>query len=173
MLPYNAHRKERGFTLTEMLVTAIIGSILMAVATPNFLSLFNNSKVKSALEQVQGALTEAQRQAMRRGKSCTITLDTTNKKIKITPSSDSEGCLLSDRTLPDGVVMTTNISSSNIKFSHKGNTTLSDKGVVVLSIANGSGEKRCLTVSTTLGAMRTGTYDGNPSSPTSDDCNFD
>ena len=170
MLPYNAHRKERGFTLTEMLVTAIIGSILMAVATPSFLSLFNNSKVKSALEQVQGALTEAQRQAMRRGKSCTITLDTTNNKITTKTKSGSEGCLLSDRTLPDGVVMTTNIKDKNIKFSHKGNTTASGKGVLVLS--NGSGEKRCLTVSTTLGAMRTGIYDGkNPSSPKAKDCN--
>ena len=170
MLPYNVHKQEQGFTLTEMLTTAIIGSILMAVATPSFLSLFNNGQVKSALEKVQGSLTEAQRQAMRRGKSCTITLDTSNNKI--TPSSGSEGCLLSDRTLPDGVVMTTNISGSNITFSHKGNTTLNN-GVVVLSIANSSSEKRCLTVSTTLGVMRTGTYDGNPSSPTANNCNFD
>ena len=165
MLPYNVHRQERGFTLTEMLATAIIGSILMAVATPSFLSLFNNSQVKSALEQVQGALTEAQRQAMRRGKSCTITLNTTDNKI--TPSSGSEGCLLSDRTLPKGVVMTTDMSGGNITFSHKGNTTANNK-VVVLSIANGSGEKRCLTVSSTLGAMRTGTYDDDGNL-----CNFD
>ena len=125
MLLYNVHKKEQGFTLTEMLVTIIIAGILAAISTPNLLIWYNNTQVKRAVEQLQGALTEAQRQAMRRGESCTVTLDITNQKI--TNSTGSEGCLLSDRILPTGVAMTTNISGNNIQFSFKGNTTLNDQ----------------------------------------------
>lgn len=167
MLLYDVRKQVQGFTLFEMLLAVTIAGILAAIATPNWLSWYTSAKVKSSLEQVHGALTQAQRQAMRRGKSCTITLDTTNNKVTTTDA----GCLLSDYTLQSGVVMTTNISSNNIKFSLKGSTTISDLGVIVLAKQDGSGTKRCLVVSTALGTLKTGTYNGtNPSSPSSSDC---
>lgn len=165
MLPYYVHKKEQGFTLIEMLVTVMIMGILAAIAAPSWMTWYNNTKVTTSLEQVQGALSEGQRQAMRRGKTCTIDLD------YHTITSSTGSCLIGDRTLPEGVVLTTNISSGNIQFSFKGNTIPNDLGVIVLSMSDGSGEKKCLVLSNTLGANRNGTYTGtNISSPTTANC---
>ncbi len=177
MLHYYVHRKNRGFTLTEMLATMIIAGILFAVATPSFLGLFNNSKVKSGLEQLQGALTEAQRQAMRNGKTCQVKLDTEiidgvpRKVVTINDSIDDSGCLLSKRILSQGVSTASTSSLGNppkISFSHKGNTP--DSGTIVLYSSNSSGEKRCLAISNGLGIMRTGIYNSDTSSITADNC---
>ena len=168
---YDVHKKERGFTLTEMLVTVIVAGILAAITTPSMVGMFNNSKVKSALEELNGALTEAQRQAMRRGKSCTVSIDTTHNQITVATGTGSEGCLLSDRTFPDELKMTTNISGNQVKFSFRGNTTLSDQGTIVITTQNGSGDQRCLVVSNALGAIKTGIYNGNATSPTAANCN--
>ena len=66
MLLYNARRKfNQGFTLIEMLVTIIIIGVIASLAAPNFLGLLNQSRVKDGLAQVEGAIKEAQRQAIR------------------------------------------------------------------------------------------------------------
>ncbi len=182
MLPYNVHRKVRGFTLTEMLATMIIAGVLFAVATPSFLGWFNNSKVKSGLEQLQGALTEAQRQAMRKGKICSVTIETkkidgesrdviTFYKPESKPPYKYSGCLLSDRILPKGVILKPKLNTTSpprIEFSLKGNTR--NGGTIVVSMSDDSGEKRCLVISPGLGIMRTGIYNGDTSSITSDNC---
>ncbi|NJL51996.1 MAG: type II secretion system protein [Hydrococcus sp. SU_1_0] len=72
MLLYNARKSSSGFTLIEMLVVFIIVGVIAAIAAPNFLGLLNQSRVKDGLAQVEGAVKEAQRQAMRRGKPCKV-----------------------------------------------------------------------------------------------------
>ncbi len=95
MLLWLARKKRNsGFTLIEMLVTIIIVGVIAAISAPNLAGLLNRYRVNSALEEVEGAIKEAQKQAMRSGKSCTITINTVSKAI-------SGGCLLSTRNLND------------------------------------------------------------------------
>ncbi len=131
----------------------VIVGILAAIATPSFLAMNNRAKLNDALNTVKGAMQEAQRQAMRNSKSCTITLDVTNNKI-----TSNNGCLVTgDRTLPQGVNLAFN-NSSTINYGMRGNTTTNK--TIRLSLADGSGETKCLAISMPLGVIRTGIYDG-------------
>ncbi len=155
MLPYNARINNQGFTLIETTIIVVIVGILSAIAAPSFLGMLNRNKVNDALVQVRGALQEAQREAMRKSKSCSVTINTTNKKV-------TGPCLVTGaRALPDGVEIatTTNINNNQIQFSYKGTITLSDAGTVVMFNSNTS-QKKCLVISKPLGIIRVGNYSG-------------
>lgn len=161
MLLSNARNKNQGFTLIETLIILVIIGILSAIAAPSFLSMYKRNKVNDALIQVQGALQEAQRQAIRNNKSCTVTIDTTNKKV-------TAPCLVTgDRILDSSISIATNETS--IQFSIKGTITLADAGTVVLSNPDTS-KKSCLVISSPLGIMRTGEYSGSTSPISKNNC---
>lgn len=165
--------KESGFTMVEIVVVLIVVSILVAVAIPNLLGLYNYYRAKEAFIQLKSSINEAQRQAMRRGKTCKIKLDevtvkgSTKDRITVVSSldpgergKDYTNCLTSDRILPESINLETNIPgrTNKITFSHKGNTITS--GTIRLSNTIGNFD-RCLVISNGLGIMRTGSYDKN------------
>jgi prepilin-type N-terminal cleavage/methylation domain-containing protein len=150
MLLYNARKSSSGFTLIEMLVVVIIVGVIAAIAAPNFLGMLNRNRVNDAAQQVEGALKEAQRQAMRRGRQCSITVDDTNATI----SNPAGGCLLSNRIL-DNVQL--NSSTNSITFSGKGNIT-GAAPVLVVSMANGTDNRKCVVLEGVLGTLRAGDY---------------
>lgn len=163
---FNARNESQGFTLIETLIIVIIIGILSAIAAPSFLALLNRSKVDDALNQVRGALQECQREAIRKSKSYSVTLDTTNNKV-------TGSCLVTGaRTMPNGVAMATDIGGTppSIQFSFRGNTTVTlpagvDHAKVVLYMSDGSTqEKKCFATSNGIGIMRTGKYSGSTSS---------
>lgn len=153
MLLSHVRRNNQGFTLIETLIVVAMIGILSAISAPSFLAMLNKAKVNDALTQVKGALQEAQREAIRKSTSCTVTLGT---------SSITSPCLVTGaRTLPNGVELTTNISGSQITFSFRGNTT--NGGTTVLKMSDGSTQKqRCLVTSIGIGLIRTGEYNGTP-----------
>ncbi len=159
MWHWNVHSKNQGFTLIEILTVAIIIGIVSAIAAPNFLGLLNRNRVNQGLTELEGAINEAQRQAIRTGKSCTITLDTVNNSI-------SGGCLLSTRNLNENLEIATNLTNNgtannhDIDFSGKGNTSNSG-AIFVLYMTNGTTQQKCFVIDNTLGAMRTGDYTGD------------
>ena len=174
MLLFNARNNNRGFTLFETLIIVAIVGILSAIAAPSFLSMFNRNKVNDALEQVRGALQEAQREAIRKSQSCTVTIDTTNKKITspclVTGSRDL--CEEKDNfgnCTKSRVAIATNLNSSSIQFSFRGNTTASGT-IVVYSSDNSTNKKGCLAISNGLGIMRTGDYNGSTTSVSASNC---
>lgn len=152
MLRCNARNNIEGFTLLEIMVVVLIISILSAITAPSFLALFNKNKVNDALAQVQGALQQAQREAIRKSRSCTVTLDTTTKKITSSP------CVVTGATLNSNVGVETNQTS--IQFSYRGTITLSDAGTFVFFSEDNPGEKKCLVISKPLAIIRTGNYTG-------------
>ena len=166
MLLYNARKLNSGFTLIEMLATIIIIGIIAAIAAPNFLGLLNRNRVNEAAQQIEGALTEAQRQAMRRGRQCSISIDAANKIIS--NPAGGNGCLLSNRNLNDLIRLNSN--TTTITFSGKGNIT-GTPPVLVVSIPNGTDLQRCVVIDSLLGSQRSGEYSGTiPATPVSGSC---
>ena len=174
MLPYNARKSSSGFTLIEMMVTTIIIGVIAAIAAPNFLGLLNRNRVNEAARQVEGALKEAQRQAMRNGRQCTISISETNDAI--TNPTGGGGCLLSNRILDDLIQLDTN--RDTIRFSAKGNIEINPAAgsttptpVLVVSIPNGTDLQRCIVIDSLLGSQRSGQYSGTiPTTPVSNNC---
>lgn len=155
----NAHRSDQGFTLIESLIIVAVIGILAAVAAPSFLATLNRSRVNDALTSVEGALKEAQKEATKRSTSCTVTLDTTDKKV-------TGPCLVTgDRVLTNNVLIKTSMAGTapTITFSYKGTVTLSDTGTIALYRSNESNNQRCLVLSSPLGIIRSGNYTGSVS----------
>jgi type IV fimbrial biogenesis protein FimT len=64
--------RERGFTLTELLVALAIAALLLGLAAPGFGRQRANVAVRSAASQTMGALHLARRLALARGQSVTV-----------------------------------------------------------------------------------------------------
>ena len=167
MLLYNARKLNSGFTLIEMLATIIIIGIIAAIAAPNFLGLLNRNRVNEAARQIEGALTEAQRQAIRRGRQCSISIDAANNLIS-NPAAPANGCLLSNRNLNNLIQLNSN--TTTITFSGKGNITATPRPVLVVSIPNGTDLQRCVVIDSLLGSQRSGEYSGTPTTPVGGSC---
>ena len=155
----NVRKKNNGFTLLEMLITVIVVGILAAILAPNLIGLYNQNQVRDGLAKVESSLKEAQRQAIKLSKVCTVTFNTTNKTITASPN----GCLLSNRTLQDSVNITTNEGTPpatfNIAFSYKGN--YGGLGKTIIVSGNSTDERKCLAITSGIGIMRTGEFVGN------------
>ncbi|MBE9171282.1 type II secretion system protein [Pleurocapsales cyanobacterium LEGE 06147] len=159
---FNVLKKNAGFTLIEIVTTAIVVGVLAAIAVPSFVGLFNQNKVKEAVAQIEGALKEAQRQAMRRGRQCTVTIN--SGTITASPNS----CLLSQRTIDSNININTNPDTSPLEiiFSHKGNVpepipSPNTIGYAIVLSSNDTNEKKCVLVAYGLGIIKSGDYNDN------------
>ena len=169
MLHYPAHRKEKGFTLIEMIVVTVIVSIIGAIAIPSFFGLLNRNRGNRAIAEIEGALKEAQKRAIRSGRSCTIAINTATNTISNSTANDT--CLLTTRNIDTDFTLTT--SRTGITFSGKGNISLAPQTpVIVVSFPNGgSNQQRCVVMENTLGSIRTGEYAGAiPAVPLPNSC---
>ncbi len=147
--------RDRGYTLTEMMVTLIIIGVIAAIALPAFTGLLSRYRLEGALQQLLGAINETQRLAMVRGKSCRINVNPSTNKI----TANTAGCLLSDRSLNSEIKIRSNfIGSTYITFSYKGSTTRA--GTIVLSSDNTDLQK-CFVISLGTGIKRVGNYNGS------------
>ncbi|PSM46242.1 hypothetical protein C7Y66_26040, partial [Chroococcidiopsis sp. CCALA 051] len=184
MLLCNARIKDKGYTLFELAIILVILGVLLAIVAPSFIGMFNRNKVNDTLAQVRGALQEAQREAIKKSKSCTVTINTTNKKMTGSPG----GCLPIERDFCDerdasgncvrsAVAVMTNLTGAppTLKFSFRGNTNKLGT-IVVYSSDNSTNKMGCLVVSNGIGVMRTGYYDGSIASTAAidpDDCHHE
>jgi prepilin-type N-terminal cleavage/methylation domain-containing protein len=183
------HRNQQGFTLIEILVSMMIVGILAAVTAPSFMSWVNNKKVDDALASIEGAMREAQAEAGRKSKACTVSVDPATGIVRgyVSPTpadpepvgfdpSTAESCLptgirdlnkIGIGVLPDsssGVSVALASATQKIIFTSKGTTTNSNVFVV---FRTDNSRSRCLAVSNGIGIIRIGTYTGtNPADTT-------
>jgi prepilin-type N-terminal cleavage/methylation domain-containing protein len=179
----NVH-KNQGFTLLEILVALAITGVLAALTLPNLLAWLNSNTVQQAADSIQSALEDAQRQAIRLGRNCTInfTNPTGNNPTVYSQITASEaGCLVAANAnagslnLPQGIFMVTNFpflgESPGVQFSFRGHvpgltfTLPEDQAIILLySAADASAdpypnqEKKCLVIASMLGIIKQGTY---------------
>lgn len=182
--------KNQGFTLLEILVALAITGVLAALTGPSLLAWLNSNKVQQAADSIQSALRDAQRQAIRRGRNCTINFTNpigTNPTVYSQITAREPGCLVATNTnasslsLPEEVFMVvsnfpnvpTTSSSPGVQFSFRGHvpglTFVPPDGpaiIVLYPAANASAapypnqEKKCLVMASLLGIVKQGTYDG-------------
>ncbi|NCR08606.1 MAG: prepilin-type N-terminal cleavage/methylation domain-containing protein [Microcystis aeruginosa LG13-11] len=184
--------KNQGFTLLEILVALAITGVLAALTGPNLLAWLNSNKVQEATDSIQSALRDAQRQAIRRGRICTINFTNptgTNPTVYSQITASEAGCLVATNTnasslsLPEEVFMVVSnfpkfppvSGSPGIRFSFRGHVpglTFAPPGgpaiIVLYPAANASAdpypkqEKKCLVIASLLGIVKQGTYNGDP-----------
>jgi Tfp pilus assembly protein FimT len=65
-----------GFTVLEVGITVLVIGIMTAVTVPSLVGWYSNSQVEDALDRLEGALKEAQREAIRKNTDCTVTIPT-------------------------------------------------------------------------------------------------
>ncbi|ADI63779.1 type 4 pilin ['Nostoc azollae' 0708] len=154
---HSSASNDQGFTILEAVVIVAIVGIFMAFSAPSYLAWSQRKKVDSALTSIEGAMKEAQRQAIAKSLTCNVTLNTSTLKITSTTSSS---CLLTgDRELTSVALAT---SGTTIDFDYLGNSS-TEITVVVSSSANPN-FKKCLVLSKPLGLIRTGNYADNGTS---------
>ncbi len=144
--------RSQGMTLIEILIVLTVAAILAVAVTPSFLYWLETQRVNQALESLEGALREAQREAMRRNQACRVTINTgTNPTIVGNPPQ----CLPNGSRQLENVALRHN-GVSSIRFGFQGRT--SSTGTVVIASTSHPTLQRCLVVSLGLGIMRTGNY---------------
>lgn len=136
MLLYNVRNNNQGFTMLETITIVVILGILSAIAAPSFLGMLNRNKVNDALSQAQGALQEAQREAIRKSKLCPVNIFEISKKM-------TGSCLVTgDRIFNTATGIRAN--ETTIEFTHRGTIKLTNAdraGTIVLYNEDNISEK--------------------------------
>jgi prepilin-type N-terminal cleavage/methylation domain-containing protein len=160
LIVLNLLKKDRGFTLFELIVILVIISIVSAISLPSLIGSQRQDKVNEAFSKIQGGLRQVQLNANRKSTTCTITIDIS--EVIASPS----GCLLENITFDSGIVditSTTGILPQDIAFTYRGTT--SNSQTLQIRRKTFSGEAmpetgKCIVIST-IGMIRTGIYNGN------------
>mgnify|MGYP006421806469 CR=1 FL=1 len=172
----NHHRTTRGFTIVEILIVTVIVGILAAVAIPSWMRFTAVSKLKTAQNRAYWVMRTAQAKAKAEGVTWqasfrTHTVDGEELvQLAVHPASQKP-TNASWQNLPNSVQIddeTTLLSKSDIyrvRFNYIGcpvsspehpcgQTSIRTKGRITFSSENHNQAKRCVIVSTLLGALR-------------------
>ncbi len=163
------NRSNSGFTLIEMITVVLMMGILSAIVAPSWLSFIKTRHLNVAQDQVYRAMREAQSQAKKEKLTYhtsfreqnnivqwavhAATIDSSNAKWNNLDASvklDTETTLAE---LPNGV--------KQVQFDYIGSVKV-PLGRITLSSKSGGKAKRCIIVSTILGAMRTAKENSTP-----------
>lgn len=166
----NAQDSNQGFTLIELLVVIVIAGIVAAISAPSLLSLLNRSRINTAQAELHGLLQEAQRQAIRGSRSCTISFNSNSisGNCLVTGNLELNNLRAGDLRFND-VSLRSNAPSSSFQFNYKGEISTANPVTIVISSTN-SNLQKCVVLSAPLGLLRSGTYTGARSTTTESSC---
>ena len=152
-------KAETGFTLVEMLVTVVIVGILAAIASPSLIGLLERQRLASASDQVYQAIRQAQSKAKQeravwqvsfreQGGVAQWAVHEANNAPSNWNSSNYIQIDDSNTTFrPDDSIW-------EVQFNFNGQVN-GQLGTITLNSKQNNQAKRCIVISTLLGAMRT------------------
>jgi prepilin-type N-terminal cleavage/methylation domain-containing protein len=154
-----------GFTLLELLVTLLMVGILSAIALPSWLSFINLRRLNTAQNQVYLAMRQAQSQAKKNKVTWVASFRQQNKLVEWAVygvnQQPSEGMWhqLESGVYIDDETNLKKISASpqqyQVSFDYRGQVIPQFGRITLIGEYSGQA-KRCVVVSTILGAVRTG-----------------
>lgn len=143
-----------GFSLVEMLIVLVVGSIMMAISFPKLHDAFLNERVRSTHTLVQAYLASARSAAQQRGGPAVFYADNSTKSIRVTADSNGTQVSLRPRVRLDSTLNVTFTSTADsIVFNSRGLAVgLASAQTITLS-ANGKTRIVCVT---RMGAIQSG-----------------
>ncbi len=154
-------KKDAGFTTVELLIIAAIAGALGSIATSSWLSIVNTQRLNNANSQILQAMRSAQTKAKKNGMDWQFSIREQNDRVQWANHPASLNPTLAewqnlDRNIQLDPETTLQESQGvrRVRFNHLG-TVASRLGRATISSKDGDKTKRCVFVSTILGAMRT------------------
>ena len=165
------NRSNSGFTLIETITALLMIGILSAIAAPNWFALIKTQHLKIAQDQVYRAMREAQSQAKKEKLTYHASFREQNNNVQwavhpatIDPSNAKWNDLDASVQLDEKESTLDNSNGvKRVPFDHIG-TVKPPFGRITLSSKSGGKAKRCVFISTLLGAMRTARENPTPDS---------
>lgn len=160
-------RSNHGFTLIEALIVISMIGILSAIAIPSWLTFLNVLRLNTAQAQIYRAIREAQRQATQEKLIWQVSFREVDDVVQwavhpatVDPANANWHNLEPSVRLDTETTLQRSNGIRRTQFDYKGNVILNPTqslalGQITLSSRNGGKAKRCVVVSTMLGAMRT------------------
>ena len=151
-----------GFTLPEFLVSVLLIGVLASLALPNWLAFVDTQRLNQAQSQVYNAIRQAQSQASKEKLTWQASFRQQNGVVQwavhpttVSPTVANWNNLDSRVSLDVETTLEESNSVRRIQFDYLGSVKQPPLGRITLSSKSRSSVKRCVFVSTILGAMRT------------------
>jgi type II secretory pathway pseudopilin PulG len=140
----------------EVVIVALMVGILSAIGFPSLLELMAKQALKEDLHEVKGALQEIQRNAIKKGRACQVTI--TSHAVQASPSS----CLPSAVDLDDSSHLElVNFPGPGLQVSYRGTLHIGGGDNLILFHHAQTSQKYCLALSEPLGLLRPGVWSGS------------
>lgn len=149
-----------GLTLIEVLVAVVLAGILAAIVAPGWLGLQTNNLLNAAQDEVFQAIRQTQVKAMQTRQSWQVGFRELDRQIEWAVYRSDTASAAVWQPLRSGVqiardqtTLSQNSAGYFVEFNNKGNVT-PPFGRLTLSSSRGGPSRRCVFVSTLLGALR-------------------